>query len=96
MKNTLVLLLFASLGSFSQTVTLKTGDLLFQSMNCGPLCEAINQVTAGYQGHDFSHMGMVYVQNDSIFVIEASGSAVKKHPLKHLNLIPTKKCLWAD
>ena len=80
MKNTLVLLLFASLGSFSQTVTLKTGDLLFQSMNCGPLCEAINQVTAGYQGHDFSHMGMVYVQNDSIFVIEASGSAVKKTP----------------
>lgn len=82
MKNTLVLLLFASLGSFSQTVTLKTGDLLFQSMNCGPLCEAINQVTAGYQGHDFSHMGMVYVQNDSIFVIEASGSAVKKTPFE--------------
>lgn len=82
MKNTLVLILFASLGSFSQTVTLKTGDLLFQSMNCGPLCEAINQVTAGYQGHDFSHMGMVYVQNDSIFVIEASGSAVKKTPFE--------------
>lgn len=82
MKNTLVLILFASLVSFSQTVTLKTGDLLFQSMNCGPLCEAINQVTAGYQGHDFSHMGMVYVQNDSIFIIEASGTAVKKTPFE--------------
>jgi hypothetical protein len=91
MKNTLVLILFVSFGSFSQTVSLKTGDLLFQSMNCGPLCEAINQVTAGYQGHDFSHMGLVYVQNDSIFVIEASGSAVKKTPYETFKSYTTEK-----
>ena len=66
--------------SFSQNVKLKTGDILFQSMNCGPLCEAINEVTEGYQGKDFSHLGMVYIKNDSIFVIEAAGKAVKVTP----------------
>lgn len=49
-------------------------------MNCGPLCEAINEVTEGYQGKDFSHLGMVYIKNDSIFVIEASGNEVKITP----------------
>ena len=64
---------------------LKTGDLLFQSMNCGPLCEAINEVTEGYQGHDFSHMGLIYIKNDSTFVLEASGKAVKMTPLDVLS-----------
>lgn len=66
-----------SLFCFAQNVKLKTGDLIFQSMNCGPLCEAINEVTEGYQGKDFSHLGMIYIKNDSIFVIEASGKSVK-------------------
>jgi hypothetical protein len=69
-----------SLFSFSQNVKLKTGDILFQSMNCGPLCEAINEVTEGYQGKDFSHLGLVYIKNDSIFIIEAAGKAVKITP----------------
>lgn len=56
---------------------LETGDLLFQSMNCGPLCEAINEVTEGYKGNDFSHMGLVYIKNDSTFVLEASGNSVR-------------------
>jgi hypothetical protein len=49
-------------------------------MNCGPLCEAINEVTEGYQGKDFSHLGMVYIKNDSIFIIEAAGKAVQITP----------------
>jgi hypothetical protein len=65
---------------FAQNVKLKTGDLLFQSMNCGPLCEAINEVTEGYKGNDFSHLGIIYIKNDSIFVIEASGKEVKITP----------------
>ena len=76
--SSLLLVLFQF--SFSQNVKLKTGDILFQSMNCGPLCEAINEVTEGYQGKDFSHLGMVYIKNDSIFVIEAAGKAVKLTP----------------
>ena len=78
MKNKISLLFFLLFQfGFSQNVKLKTGDILFQSMNCGPLCEAINEVTEGYQGKDFSHLGMVYIKNDSVFVIEAAGKAVK-------------------
>ena len=81
MKNkTLFIIVLVFQFSFSQNVKLKTGDILFQSMNCGPLCEAINEVTEGYQGKDFSHLGMVYIKNDSIFIIEAAGEAVKITP----------------
>ena len=68
--------------SFAQNVKLKTGDIIFQSMNCGPLCEAINEVTQGYQGKDFSHLGLVLIQNDSIYIIEAGGKEVKLTPYK--------------
>src|SRR5574343_1249157 len=78
-KVLILILSFIQFG-FAQNVKLKTGDILFQSMNCGPLCEAINEVTAGYQGKDFSHLGMVYIKNDSVFVIEASGKEVKITP----------------
>lgn len=69
--------LFIFSWNFSQNVQLKDGDFIFQSMNCGPLCEAINEVTEGYKGIDFNHMGMVYTKNDNIYIIEASGNAVK-------------------
>jgi hypothetical protein len=53
MKNKLLLIfLMAYAIAFSQNVALKTGDIIFQSMNCGPLCDAINQVTEGYKGND--------------------------------------------
>lgn len=73
--------LFIFSWNFSQEIQLKDGDFIFQSMNCGPLCEAINEVTEGYKGIDFNHMGMVYTKNDSIYIIEASGNAVKITPL---------------
>lgn len=73
--------LFSTL-SFAQNVKLKTGDIIIQSMNCGPLCEAINEVTEGYQRKDFSHLGLVLIQNDSIYIIEAGGKEVKLTPYK--------------
>ena len=60
-------------------------------MNCGPLCEAINEVTSGYQGHDFSHLGLVYIKNDSILVIEASGSSVKITPYETFKTYTAEK-----
>lgn len=62
-------------------VSLKEGDLIFQNLACGPLCDAINAVTQGYKGNKFSHMGMVTLRNDSIFIIEASGKDVHITPL---------------
>lgn len=74
-----------SFGSLAQqtdsTIVLRNGDLLFQHIVCGELCEAIEQVTEGYQGHDFSHIGLVLIENDSVFILEAIGSKVQKNTL---------------
>ncbi|NBL64627.1 hypothetical protein GV828_05360 [Flavobacterium sp. NST-5] len=80
----LLLFLFSSIISNAQinVSQLKTGDLIFQDMDCGPLCDAIEAVTQGYQDNDFSHMGLVLKKNDSIFIIEAAGSAVRLTPLE--------------
>jgi hypothetical protein len=59
------------------------GDLLFQDMNCGPLCDAIEKVTTGYQGMKFSHVGVVAREKGGrIVVIEAISSGVQATPLK--------------
>ena len=91
MKKIIFLSLLFTFYGFSQNVKLKTGDILFQSMNCGPLCEAINEVTEGYQGKDFSHLGIVYIKNDSVFVIEAAGKAVKITPYEIFKTYTTEE-----
>jgi len=73
-----IILFLISFAAFSQNkVQLQDGDLIFQDMDCGPLCDAIEAVTEGYNGADFSHMGVVYHRNDTIYIIEAAGSAVR-------------------
>jgi len=69
----------------AQKGNLKTGDLLFQKMDCGDLCEAIHAVTEGYDGNDFSHLGLVVIENDSVFIIEAAGNAVRKVTLEQFS-----------
>lgn len=83
MKNIILLLILSIFTvSFGQKkVTLKEGDIIFQAMNCD-LCKAINAVTEGFDGNDFSHLGLIYIQNDSIYVIEAAGKNVKLTPLE--------------
>ncbi len=54
----------------------QTGDLLFQDLDCGELCDAIEAVTPGFDNKHFSHVGLVYVAGDSIYVVEASGKDV--------------------
>lgn len=85
MKQLLFLLLLCAASAPAQTFDiqkLKDGDLIFQDMDCGPLCDAIEAVTEGYKGKDFSHMGMVYHRNDTIYIIEAAGSAVRLSTLE--------------
>lgn len=57
--------------------TLKAGDLLFQDLNCGEMCDAIEAVTEGVNGRDFSHCAMMVEVDDSLMVIEAIGKGVK-------------------
>jgi hypothetical protein len=67
----------------------ETGDLLFQDLDCGPLCDAIEAVTAGYKGRNFSHVGIVYVVRDSVWVVEAYGSSVRLTRLSEFMLRQT-------
>lgn len=62
-------------------VKLKTGDLLFQNLDCGELCDAIEAVTEGFDGRDFSHIGLVVIRNNMPYVIEAIGKDVHLTPL---------------
>ena len=55
---------------------IQEGDLLFQDLDCGPLCDAIEAVTVGAKGNKYSHCALAIRKNDSIKVIEAIGSAV--------------------
>jgi len=67
----------------SQGFVLQPGDLLFQDLDCIPLCDAIEKVTTGYQGANFSHVGIAAknVRGDFV-VIEAVSSGVEITPLQ--------------
>ena len=53
------------------------GDLLFQDLDCGPLCNAIESVTKGYNNYNFSHVGIVMeAKNDNAVIVEAYGEKV--------------------
>jgi len=93
MKHLLYILLFIPVFLTAQTFyvkQLKDGDLIFQDMDCGPLCDAIEAVTQGYNGNDFSHMGMVYHRNDTLFIIEAAGKAVRLNTLEKFSKNTTR------
>jgi hypothetical protein len=62
---------------------LEEGDLLFQNLDCGPLCDAIETVTEGIDGKDFSHCAMVVSINDTLQVVEAIGDKVQINSLKN-------------
>jgi hypothetical protein len=79
-----ILLLLPYSNGFCQSEALpelKTGYLLFQDIDCGPLCDAIEAVTEGIEEHDFSHIGLVYIRHDSVYVLEAIGKDVHLTPL---------------
>lgn len=63
--------------------SLQEGDLLFQDLNCGALCDAIETVTQGIDGKKFSHCAMVVKQNDTLKVVEAIGGNVQISSLQH-------------
>ena len=69
--------------SSPKTETLQEGDLLFQDLNCGELCDAIEAVTEGVNGKDFSHCAMVVKINDTLQVVEAIGDKVQVTSLRN-------------
>ena len=66
-----------------ETEGLKAGDILFQNLNCGEICEATEEVTKGIDGKDFSHCAFVVNINDILKVIEAIGETVQVNSLEN-------------
>ncbi len=69
---------------------LRPGDLIFQDISCGKMCDAIKEVTQGYGGKDYSHVAMVITGGKGASVIEAVGAGVKETSLDSF-LAKTKK-----
>ena len=59
------------------------GDLLFQDLDGGPLCEAIETVTHGRGGARFSHVGVAARDGARCTVIEARSRGVTITPLEN-------------
>ncbi len=74
----------------SRDFVLQQGDLLFQDLDSGPLCDAIEKVTMGYHGANFSHVGIACLAarraakngSSNFVVIEAVSSGVEITPLQ--------------
>ncbi len=67
----------------NRNFALQPGDLLFQDSDLGPLCDAIEKVTTGFQGANFSHVGIVAKDDSGKFtVIEAVSNGVVVTPLR--------------
>src|SRR5574343_1323910 len=83
-----IIIFFSCLNSKAQTPpsNLKEGDLVFQDLDCGPLCDAIEAVTEGYQGRDFSHVALIVRIGDEYRAVEAIGSHVKSTSIDSLFL----------
>jgi len=94
MKKLLLLLLWP-IWLTAQTSDLKEGDLIFQNLNCGPMCDAINAVTSGYKEMKFNHMGMVFKENNEWYVIEAAGEAVRKTKVTDFLTYTKEPMYWA-
>ena len=81
----IISLLLFSLHAFAQKSSssfhFKNGDIIFQDLDCGALCDAIESVTVGYKGISLSHIAIVEIVNGNIQVIEAIGSNVHKTPI---------------
>jgi len=48
----------------------REGDLIFQDLDC-ELCDAIEKATRGYKNKPVSHMGIITLRNDTVYVWEA-------------------------
>lgn len=70
-----------ALTSCNNSFKLQEGDLLFQDIDCGPMCEAIEAVTQGVDNYNFSHIALVIESNDTLFALEAISAGVVLTPI---------------
>jgi len=69
-------------GVKEEPFTLHNGDLLFQDIDCGDMCNAIETVTFGWNGAKFSHVGIAVVDSvGNVNVLEAISKGVALTPI---------------
>src|ERR1035437_368303 len=68
----------------------QAGDILFMDMDCGSFCQAIKKVTYGIDGTHPSHVGVVYINNHEVYVIEADTKGVVKTRMDDLDRKSTR------
>lgn len=68
-----VLLAACNTGNTTDT-KFQAGDILLQDLDCGDACNAIESVTEGANGWDFSHCGIVIEKDGQLWVVEAYGA----------------------
>jgi hypothetical protein len=78
----IALIILTSCSARDGSEDIRHGDLLFQDLDCGDLCDAIEIVTEGANGMDFSHCAMVVNVDDTLKVVEAIADAVQINSLK--------------
>jgi len=62
---------------------LRVGDMLFQDIDCGSPCDAIETVTNGYNGSNLSHVAIITsIINNKVLVTEAIGDKVETNTLE--------------
>lgn len=62
--------------TYNNDFKIKEGDLLFQNLDCGPICDAIEEVTYGIDSAKFSHIGLVVNIAGKLKVLEAISNGV--------------------
>lgn len=78
----IILLSFTNLAISQAAFSFEPGDFLFQDLDCGGFCDAIEKVTDGVDGKDFSHVAIfIYDGLGRSCVIEAVGKGVIYTPL---------------
>ncbi|MDR1985155.1 MAG: hypothetical protein LBQ28_10110 [Prevotellaceae bacterium] len=79
MKKIILLIgLFFGVTNIFAQFNLKSGDLLFQVSKSTKLSDAIAEVTSGVDSVNYTHVGIVSIENNKIFVIEATTPNVRK------------------
>jgi hypothetical protein len=83
MKRFILVVLFYSFVNllFAGDFHLQTGDLLFQMGESSGLSDAIAEVTTGKDEINYTHVGIVSIENDTVFVLEATTPTVCKTPV---------------
>ncbi len=73
---------------------LQPGDILFQNLPCGGMCDAIIATTPCANDRRFNHCGVAVKDSGKWFVVEAIGKEVQKTPLEKFTARDTSQKLF--